>query len=72
MSNDIIPDRLAKDLGGYSASDLRFLVDEAAREALKNKEPISYKYFQSAMRRVPPSISSDIEARYRSIQQRGL
>ena len=72
MSDDLTLDRLAKDLGGYSASDLRFLVDEAAREALKNKEPISYKYFQSAMGRVPPSISSDIEARYQSIQQRGL
>ncbi len=72
ISGDLTLDQLAKDLGGYSASDLRFLVDEAAREALKNKEPISSRYFQLAMRRVPPSISSDIEARYRSIQQRGL
>ena len=72
MSDDLSLDRLAKDLGGYAASDLRFLVDEAAREALKNKEPISYHYFQSAMRRVPPSISLAIEAQYKSIQQRGL
>ena len=72
LSDDLTLDRLSKALEGYSASDLRFLVDEAAREALKTNALISYEFFQSAMRRVPPSISPDIEARYQSIQQRGV
>jgi AAA+ superfamily predicted ATPase len=72
ISGDLILDRLAQALEGYSASDLRFLVDEAAREALKSSAPISHTFFETAMRRVPPSISPDIEARYQSIQQRGL
>jgi hypothetical protein len=42
--------RLRHPLEGYSASDLRFLVDEAAREALKNNALINYEFFQSAMR----------------------
>ena len=57
---------------GYSASDIRFLVDEAARDALKTVQDITNESFHSAMVRVQPSVTSEIEAQYRSIEQRGL
>ena len=63
---------LSKALECYSASDLRFLVDEAARDALAKKEDISYDSFRAAMAKVPPSITPKTESRYQSIQQRGL
>ena len=63
---------LADTLGGYSASDIRFLVDEAARDALKTVQDITNESFRSAMARVQPSVTSEIEAQYRSIEQRGL
>jgi SpoVK/Ycf46/Vps4 family AAA+-type ATPase len=57
---------------GYSASDLNFLVDEAARDALTKKADISAESFQIAMSKVRPSIPPEIEAQYQSIDQRGL
>jgi len=61
----------AQALECYSASDIRFVVDEAAREAFKMGEEINDQSFRSAMARVPPSVTSQIESEYRSIQQRG-
>lgn len=63
---------LAESLERYSASDLHFLVDEAARESLKNSQDITDQSFRSAMARTQPSVTSGMGARYRSIQQRGL
>jgi transitional endoplasmic reticulum ATPase len=63
---------LAKTTEFYSASDLRFLVDEAARYALSRNEDITYESFRSGMARVQPSITPKTEVRYQSIQQRGL
>lgn len=63
---------LAEALEGYSASDIRFLVDEAARDALKKAQDISQESFRSVMERVPPSVTPEIEAQYRSIEQRGI
>jgi transitional endoplasmic reticulum ATPase len=66
------PKALAEALEGYSASDIRFLVDEAARDALKRAQDISNESFRSAMARVQPSVTPEIEAQYRSIEQRGF
>ena len=63
---------LAETLEGYSASDIHFLVDEAARDALKTVQDITNESFRSARVRVQPSVTSEIEAQYRSIEQRGL
>ena len=63
---------LAKATEFYAASDLRFLVDEAARYALTRNEDITYESFRAAMTKVQPSITPKAEARYQSIQQRGL
>lgn len=63
---------LADTLEGYSASDIRFLVDEAARDALTTRKEISSLSFRSAITRVQPSVTAQVEAQYRSIEQRGL
>ena len=63
---------LAESLEGYSASDIRFLVDEAARDALRRGQDINSESFRSAMARVQPSVTPEIEARYQSIEQRGF
>jgi AAA+ superfamily predicted ATPase len=63
---------LAEALECYSASDIRFLVDEAARDALKRVQDITNESFRFAMARVQPSVTSEIEAQYRSIEQRGF
>lgn len=63
---------LAEALEGYSASDIRFLVDEAARDALRRAQDITHESFRSAMARVQPSVTPEIEAQYRSIEQRGF
>jgi SpoVK/Ycf46/Vps4 family AAA+-type ATPase len=63
---------LSETLEGYSASDLRFLVDEAARDAFKRLQDITNESFRFAMSRVQRSVTPEIEAEYRSIEQRGF
>jgi len=62
---------LAKALGGYSASDIRFLVDEAAREAFRGGRQIDDDAFAVALARTAPSVTPEIEAQFRSVEQRG-
>jgi AAA+ superfamily predicted ATPase len=62
---------LATILDGYSASDIRFLVDEAARKALDRKTELSTELIIEALRGVPPSISEDVQERFRSFGSRG-
>jgi AAA+ superfamily predicted ATPase len=63
---------LAEALEGYSASDIRFLVDEAARDAMRRGQDITHESFRSALARVKPSVTPEIEDQYRSIEQRGF
>ena len=66
-------DSLAKSLDGYSAADLKVLVDEAARLARKARQPISEEHLSKAAReRVPPSITAQDEQRFRAFEQRGV
>jgi AAA+ superfamily predicted ATPase len=72
VASDVALDLLSETLGGYSASDLQFLVDEAARSALKKGAPISMESFVSAMERIQPSVTLEIEAQYQTMEQRGF
>jgi hypothetical protein len=63
---------LANALAGYSASDIRFLVDEAARDAFRGRRQIDDNAFGGALARVAPSVPPEAEARFRSIEQRGM
>jgi hypothetical protein len=68
-SLDLIP--LARALTGYSASDLKFLVDEAARHAFEAVSPIGEDDFSAAMAKIRPSVPPSVEDAYRSIDERG-
>jgi SpoVK/Ycf46/Vps4 family AAA+-type ATPase len=72
VASDLPVDLLAETLGGYSASDLQFLVNEAARSALKKRVPISMESFVSAMERIQASVTPEIEAQYQNVEQRGF
>ena len=58
-------------LDGYSASDIKMLVEESARAACEVAAPISTPILLDALRRVPPSITQEDEARFRNFQPRG-
>jgi hypothetical protein len=62
---------LSRALVGYSASDLKFLVDEAARSAFMNKTDIGEDDFSVAIAKIRPSVPEELESRYRSIEERG-
>ena len=63
---------IASGLDGYSASDIKFLVDEAAREALEHGVPISTTLINEAKRLVPASVTKDEQERFQSFGQRGI
>jgi len=62
---------IASRLEGYSASDIKFIVDEAARDAMENDQPISTQQIESAKRRVPPSVTEENVQRYLAFHTRG-
>ena len=63
---------IAAVLDGYSASDLKVLVDEAARSALDLQAPISTKILLDALSRVPPSVTMQDQEQYRAFKARGF
>ncbi len=64
---------LGDTLPGYSASDLKLLVDEAARRARKARRPISEDDLRTAARElVPASVTARDELRFLAFGQRGV
>jgi len=63
---------IADALEGYSASDIRFLVDEAARQALLVGASISAALLLETCSRVPASVPAEAEERYQTFMQRGM
>ncbi|MBK8191356.1 MAG: ATP-binding protein [Vampirovibrionales bacterium] len=63
---------LSKQLIGYSASDIRFLVDEAARLAMRTENPVSSEIMFQVMAKIPASITDEITTRYKSFTSRGI
>ena len=68
-SLDLVP--LANALVGFSASDVRFLVDEAARDAFRGGRAIDEEAFSAALTHTRPSVPPEVEAQYMSVEQRG-
>jgi ATPase family protein associated with various cellular activities (AAA) len=62
---------IAATLEGYSASDIKFLVDQAARAAIEVRAEISGETVLVARARVPPSVTAEDEARYKGFVTRG-
>lgn len=50
---------LAVKMDGYVSSDIKFLVNEASRQALKDRSKISVEHFVSVLQEHRPSISKD-------------
>jgi len=71
VAPDLDLSSLAADLEYYSASDLRFLVDQAARRALADDANITLDSFHTARSGITPSVRPEDEGMYRSIVQRG-
>ena len=65
-------DEVAMALEGYSASDIKFLVDEAARSALDRNTLLSTGVLFEAQQRVPPSVPPEVELRYQGFGTRGV
>jgi transitional endoplasmic reticulum ATPase len=55
----------ASQLAGYSSSDLKAIVEEAARLAFKSNKPIGQEHLEAAKEIVSASISPDEESRHR-------
>jgi ATP-dependent 26S proteasome regulatory subunit len=62
---------IATVLDGYSASDIKLLVDDASRMALKRAETISTSTLLAALERVPASITPEDVQRYSAFRARG-
>jgi ATP-dependent 26S proteasome regulatory subunit len=65
VEDEVMFDMVASQIDGqgYSASDLKALVDEAARLAMRDRGPICVKHFEiAATEKVLPSISAEAEA----------
>jgi transitional endoplasmic reticulum ATPase len=58
-------------LEGYSASDIKLLVDESARMALKQTQLITTNTLLAALERVPASITAEDMQRYSRFRSRG-
>ena len=71
VERDIDMGAVSQGLDGYSASDLKFLVDEAARLALFRGVQISAAILREASRGITPSVSASDELRYRAFEERG-
>jgi SpoVK/Ycf46/Vps4 family AAA+-type ATPase len=58
---------------GYSASDLKLLVDESAKIAMQEGSEISYKHLEAtAAQNVRPSITEELEMEYRLFAERAI
>ncbi len=71
VSADLDLSSLAEKLDGYSASDIKFLVDQAARHAMEEEADIAPDSFRFAMVGITPSVPPEVADQYRSIGQRG-
>jgi transitional endoplasmic reticulum ATPase len=71
-SKEDILKTLAKKTGGYVGADIEAICREAAiialREDMKSKE-VSMKHFEDALKRVPPSITKEIEKIYEDMRE---
>jgi transitional endoplasmic reticulum ATPase len=57
-------DKLAQLTGNYVSSDIKFLIDEASRKALKSKSRITQQILEEIISSTPPSVSATELAKY--------
>ena len=61
---------LAKKTENYVSSDIKFLVDEASRTALKNKERITQEILEKTISSTPPSVSYEELKKYELLKEK--
>ncbi len=54
---DVNPEKLAETTENYVSSDITFLVDEAARQALKERGPVRQEHLEDVIKKHQPSLS---------------
>ncbi|MCG3842252.1 ATP-binding protein [Psychrobacter sp. Ps1] len=59
-------DSLSMLLAGYVSSDIKFIVNEVAKIAMKNEQPINSSHFMNITQKTAPSVSFDQIERYDS------
>ena len=65
-------EEIALSLEGYSCSDVKNIVDESARKAMKENVPINNDHINASILKNPSSLSTEIISKYNSLQQRGI
>jgi SpoVK/Ycf46/Vps4 family AAA+-type ATPase len=63
---------IAQSLEGYSCSDVKNIIDESARAAMKQGFPINGDHINAAIKKNPSSLSEDIILKYEKVRQRGV
>lgn len=67
---DIDAERLADLTDGYIASDIAYIVNDAAMSAAFNDQPITQQLLEEIISSVHPSISKDVVNSYESLHQK--
>ena len=67
---DIDAERLADLTDGYIASDIAYIVNDAAMSAAFNDQPITQQLIEEIINSVHPSISKDIVNSYENLHQK--
>jgi transitional endoplasmic reticulum ATPase len=70
LSDDVIYEELASRTQGYVSSDIEYIVNEAARSALANKDKISMEILLRTIDKIQPSINSQLLETYENIRVR--
>jgi len=63
-------DRLAELTKNYVSSDIKFIVNEASRNALKERSKINQKHLEGIIKTVPPSISENQLQKYETYKEK--
>jgi len=63
---------LALSLEGYSCSDVKNILDDSARAAMKLGIPIKQEQIIASIERNPSSLSTEIISKYENMKQRGI
>ena len=67
---DIDSERLAELTDGYIASDIAYIVNDAAMGAAFNDQPITQQLLEEVIGSIHPSISKDVANSYENLRQK--
>ena len=68
--NDIDADKLSEMSDGYIASDIAYIVNDAAMTAAFTNQIITQQLLETAIRNTPPSIRPEVLKMYRELEQK--